>query len=226
GQSFSVTDSRGHVYQQAVQFDVTSDLPSGSTLGIFYAPAISGGANTVTVSMPTAVTLRFAILEYAGVATTNVLDGATATQGTSATPSSGPVTTATNGDLLPGAIMTADPATFSAGSGYTLEESIPGAPNTKLIAEDQIQTTAGAAAASATLSTADVWGAAVAAFRAASDTTLNVLVSPKRSALTTSQTQQFTATVKNAPQNGGVTWLVDGTAGGSAVTGSITSAGL
>src|SRR5205814_2626296 len=190
GQSFSVTDSRGHVYQQAVQFDVTSDLPSGSTLGIFYAPAISGGANTVTVSMPTAVTLRFAILEYAGVATTNVLDGATATQGTSATPSSGPVTTAANGDLLLGAIMTADPATFSAGSGYTLEESIPGAPNTKLIAEDQIQTTAGAAAASATLSTADVWGAAVAAFRAgSSDIALNLVVSPKRSALTTSQPQ-------------------------------------
>src|SRR5947207_5166609 len=148
GQVFTVTDSRGNVYQLAVRFDVTGDLPNGSTLGILYVPAISGGATTVTVSMPTAGTLRFAILEYAGLATTSVLDGATATQGTSAAPSSGTVTTAANGDLLLGAIMTGNPATFGAGSGYAIEERVPAAPNTKLIAEDQIQGAAGAAGAS------------------------------------------------------------------------------
>src|SRR5438477_9603273 len=167
GQVFTVTDSRGNVYQLAVRFDVTGDLPNGSTLGILYVPAISGGATTVTVSMPTAGTLRFAILEYAGLATTSVLDGATATQGTSAAPSSGTVTTAANGDLLLGAIMTGNPATFGAGSGYIIEERVPAAPNTKLITEDRIQGAAGAAAASASLGGTDVWGAAVAAFRAA-----------------------------------------------------------
>src|SRR5256714_12131743 len=55
---------------------------------------------------------------------------------------------------------------------------------------------------------------------------LNVAVSPKRSALTLSQTQQFTATVSNDPLNGGVTWAVDGNNGGNAITGTVSAAGL
>ncbi len=56
--------------------------------------------------------------------------------------------------------------------------------------------------------------------------TLFVAVSPKRAAVTLSQSQQFTSTVYNDPQNGGVTWAVDGNNGGSAASGTITSAGL
>src|SRR5262249_45146051 len=37
GQALTVGDSRGNAYQRAVLFDVTSDLPDGDTLGIFYA---------------------------------------------------------------------------------------------------------------------------------------------------------------------------------------------
>jgi hypothetical protein len=55
---------------------------------------------------------------------------------------------------------------------------------------------------------------------------LNVAVSPKRSAVTTSQTQQFTAAVTNDPANGGVTWAVDGNNGGNATTGTVSAAGL
>ena len=55
---------------------------------------------------------------------------------------------------------------------------------------------------------------------------LFVAVSPKHSAVTLSQTQQFAATVYNDPQNAGVTWSVDGSNGGSAANGTITSAGL
>ena len=56
--------------------------------------------------------------------------------------------------------------------------------------------------------------------------TVNVTVSPKRGSITTSQTQQFTAIVSNDPQNGGVTWSVDGINGGAATNGTIAATGL
>jgi hypothetical protein len=50
---------------------------------------------------------------------------------------------------------------------------------------------------------------------------------PKRAeVVTTTQTQQFTATVSGGSQNGGVTWSVDTIPGGNSTVGSITSAGL
>ena len=57
-------------------------------------------------------------------------------------------------------------------------------------------------------------------------TSINVSVTPRRAAVTKSQTQQFTATVTNDPQNGGVTWSVDGNNGGNATSGTVTSGGL
>lgn len=48
-------------------------------------------------------------------------------------------------------------------------------------------------------------------------------VSPLNAALTLSQSQQFTATV---PGGGNATWSVDGTAGGNATVGTISSSGL
>jgi IPT/TIG domain len=162
GQVFSVSDSRSNVYKQAVQFNMTVD---GETLGIFYAENIAGGANTITISDTILGTMRFAILEYSGVATSNSLDVTAAAEGTSASPATGTVTTNFSGDLLLGAIVTANPANFSAGSGYTIEESVPAEPNTKLIVEDQRQPIAGTASAGATLGTSDHWGAVVAAFR-------------------------------------------------------------
>jgi hypothetical protein len=56
--------------------------------------------------------------------------------------------------------------------------------------------------------------------------TLNIAISPKRAAVTMSQTQQFTATVNNDPLNGGVTWSVDGNNSGNTTTGTVTSVGL
>jgi len=111
-------------------------------------------------------TLRFSILEYSGVATANSLDGAgVAGQGTSTSPNSGNATTTANGDLLLGAILTGNPASFTAGSGYTIEERVPAAPNTKLIVEDQVQAVAGSISVTASLAASDNWGAALAAFR-------------------------------------------------------------
>src|SRR5207245_280465 len=76
-------------------------------------------------------------------------------------------TTTANGDLLLGAISTTNPDSETAGTGYTIEEFVPKAQNAKLIAEDQIQVSAGVASASSSLATSDAWGAVFAAFKAA-----------------------------------------------------------
>lgn len=165
GQTFTVTDTRGNTYQKAIQLDETSDATS---LALYYAENIAPGANTVTVSDNlTGGTLRFAIFEYSGVATSNSLDVATAAQGTSATPNSGNVTTVTPGDLVIGAVSTANAAIFTAGTGFTIQEQVP-ASWTKLIVEDLRQSTAGTISAGASLATSDIWGALVAAFKPAS----------------------------------------------------------
>ena len=159
----TVSDTRGNTYQRAVESN-----GSDHTIGIYYAENIGAGANTVTVSTVGAVSLRIAILEYAGVALSSSLDGAVVAAGRSTTPSSGNLTTTTNGDLLLGAITTDEEATIGAGTGYTSQEGVPAAPDTKLMAESRLLATAGAAAATASLATTDNWGAALAAFRPSS----------------------------------------------------------
>ena len=162
---FTVTDTNGNTYRQAIQFNLTVDK---DTIGIFYAENIAAGANTITVSDTAAATLRFAILEYSGVATSGSLDGVAVTEGNSASPNSGSFSTTANGDLLLGAILTADPEAYTAGMGYRIEENVPAEPGTKLITEDQAQVAAGTAAASATLGATDAWAAAIAAFKVGS----------------------------------------------------------
>jgi hypothetical protein len=54
-------------------------------------------------------------------------------------------------------------------------------------------------------------------------TTTGITVSPNNAVLTFTRTQQYTA---QGPGSGSVTWLVDGVAGGSSSTGTITSTGV
>jgi hypothetical protein len=207
GQVFTVSDSLHNTYRTAAQFNVTVDTPNGDTLGVFYAENIAGGANTITVTDTiSGNTLRFAIFEYSGVAHANSLDGVIAGQGTNAGPNSGSITTSMNGDLLLGAAMSAGPAAYTAGPGYKMEEFVPAEPNTKLVAEDQIQPVAGVASASATLGASDHWGAVLAAFRPGNAgitgptiTTLNPTFAPVGTAVAISGTNfgssQSTSTV-------------------------------
>jgi hypothetical protein len=109
-EAFAVRDSNGNPYRQAVVFNVTADVPNGDTLAIFYAENIAGGSNAVTISDSISGTLRFAILEYSGVASANSLDAAAVAQGNGASPSSGVALTTSNGDLTLQASLQ-DPAT-------------------------------------------------------------------------------------------------------------------
>ena len=168
GDTLNISDSKGNVYKKAVQLDVTLDTPKGHTLAIYYAEKIAGGPNSVTVSGSVYATLQFAILEYSGVATSQSLDVTAAVQGSSTSANSGSATTTTSGELLLGGISAADAQGLAAGSGFTAEEAVPTAPNTKLIAEHHVQTAAGAISASGSLlDFSDPWGAVLATFKAA-----------------------------------------------------------
>ena len=171
GQVFTVSDSSRDTFQKAIQANETLDVPNGETFAIFYAENIAGGANTITVANSIANnTLRFAIFEYSGVATSLSLDTTAANMGSSTAPNSGSATTAASGDLILGEMVTADGVTPTAGSGFTIRERTPAAPNTKLMVEDTVQSSAGPIFANATIGTSDPWGAAFAAFKAAATT--------------------------------------------------------
>ena len=162
-QVITITDSRGNQYRRASQFNVTQD---NASLALYYAENVAGGANTVRVTLGQSATLRFSILEYAGVAKSNALDGTAAAQGSSTSPNSGSATTTANGDLLIGVIMTADSANIIAGSGYTRRTTVPSPTSAKLAVEDRLQATAGQTAATASFGSSGTWGAIVAAFKA------------------------------------------------------------
>jgi Putative Ig domain/IPT/TIG domain/FG-GAP-like repeat len=161
GLALTVTDTRGNTYRQAAQFTNNAD----NTVGVYYAENIAGGANTVTVALPSSATLRVSLLEYSGIATANSLDGAVWATGAGVSPTSGSLTTTSSGDLLLGVVSTVTNANVAAGAGFTIKESVPALPNAKVISEDQVQTSAGNAAATATLSVSDQWGATLAAFK-------------------------------------------------------------
>ena len=162
-ETITVTDTKGNTYKKAISFNETSD---GNTVGIYYAENIGGGANTVKVMVTSSTTLRFAILEYSGVATSGSLDVTATAQGSGTAANSGNAVTTASGDLLLGTIMTGDPENYTAGSGYKIEASVPALPNTKLMVEDQIQGSSGTASASATLGASNSWAAGLAAFKA------------------------------------------------------------
>ncbi len=196
-ETITVKDSKGNTYHNAAQINQTGD---GDTLAIFYAENIAAGANTVTVSVSSADTLRFAILEFSGVAPSGSIDQATANQGSNASPNSGSITETANGDLLLGAILTADEETVTAGSGFQIVESVPAAPNTKLIVEYQIQALSGSSSSSATLSSADPWAAAIAAFKAGSGgTSAPTITSANSTNFAVNAAGSFTVTTTGSP---------------------------
>lgn len=210
-ETFTITDTNGNTYHQAYQFATS---PSAIVFALYYAENIKGGANTISITDTVSGPFRFAIFEYSGVAASNSIDAVPViAQGQSASASSGNLTTATNGDLLLGTVVTPNADTFTAGTGYVIEESVPSASGAKLIVEDQIQTTAGAVSATATVSPSDEWAVGLAAFRsiAGAAPPITVTVSPTSASIASGYgTQAFTAATTNDFQSKGVSWALSG----------------
>src|SRR5215469_3080629 len=230
-QVFTVKDSLGNTYKQAVQLGSSG---SAVTSAIYYAENIKAGANTITVTMTVSGPLRFDILEYSGVATSNSLDVTASATATSTSPNSGSATTTGSGELLLGEVAIADTSAFTAGPGYTIRDFIPVEPNTKLIVEDQIQAAAGTASASASMNPSSNWAALLAAFKPAGGVAggpasiTATAGTPQSATVNTAFGTQLQATVKdssNNPVSGvTVTFTVPGSGASGTFAGGVTTA--
>ena len=157
----SVSDSFSNIYNLAASQVQTTD---GHTVYIYYAMGIAAGANTIAVSLGSAFTIRMAIHEYSGVAPSAALDVTLGAQGSSTTPSSGNVTTTQASELVFGVGSSANPDTWTGGSGFTLRQTA----GNKLATEDKVLSSTQTLAAAFSLSGTDNWAALIATFKAAS----------------------------------------------------------
>lgn len=149
-----VADSRSQTYTSAV------NVTDGATysLATYYFLNTTGGACTVTVTFAGAVTFAsLQVAEYSGVATSSALDktanNSQTDPGTAADAiTSGSVTPTTDGQLILGwtSALVVGGSTVSAGSGFTGRINVFG----DILFEDQIQTSAGAIAATFTTTSA------------------------------------------------------------------------
>ncbi len=157
----AVTDTSGNRYARAVGPTVQAAVASQS---IYYAPNISSaaaGANSVTVTFSSAATFPdIRILEYSGADPNNPVDVTAAGSGSSATSSSGSVTTTNAADLIFGANLV-QTVTSGAGSGFT--KRLLTSPDGD-IAEDRMVTVTGSYSATAAL-TSGQWIMQMVAFR-------------------------------------------------------------
>jgi hypothetical protein len=205
-QTITVSDSRGNVYLQAFKANNNSD----DTLALFYAQNIAAGANTVTVAVSTSASIRFAILEYAGVATSNALDVTATSTLSSASPTSGNKTTTAAGDLLIGVITTQSFGTFTAGSGYAIDEAVGAAPSTVFMVEEATQVAAGTASATASLASSDLWGAGLAAFRKAASVNTPPTLTQPANQTSAANTSVSLALVGSDPDGDALTYSATG----------------
>jgi hypothetical protein len=158
----SVKDSKGNAYALAVGPTVQSGYASQS---IYYAKniaAAAAGANTVTVTFASAATSPdIRILEYSGADPSNPVDVTAAATGSTATSSSGAVTTTNATDLLFGANLV-QTSTTAPCSGFT--KRLLTTPDGD-IAEDEMVKTTGSYTATAPLSPSGPWIMQMVAFR-------------------------------------------------------------
>ena len=154
-----VSDTRGDTYTAAT---ARQTWGSNWSAQVFYAPGIVGGSNTVKATFGTAIS-SFGLVylhEYSGLATALPVDVSASAAGTSASMTSGAVTTSQANDLLFAA--GASDNTVAQGTGYT-----PRLNSFGNLTEDRIVTTTGSYAGTASQN-GSTWVMQLVAFRVAS----------------------------------------------------------
>ena len=139
----TVADSGGNTYTEDRRQVQTTD---GHRAFIFSAPNIAGGADTVTVTWTGGVSIRFAIHEYSGLATSGALDQVNSGEDTTNTAwNSGDVTTTQADELLFGFAsgQNSGVRTVTKGAAYTLRQYLTTASQFRIITEDQIVSATG-----------------------------------------------------------------------------------
>ena len=142
----TLTDSRGNTYVRAVGPTIAPGL---GTQSIYYAVNIAAapaGANTVTVTFNVpAQYVDMRIAEYSGIDPSNPLDVVAGSQGSSATNTSGAVTTTSASDLLVGANLV---ATRTNAPGASFTNRVITVPDGDIL-EDRVVTSVGSYSATA-----------------------------------------------------------------------------
>jgi hypothetical protein len=174
GQTVSVSDNVNGSWgaRKAVMIQ-TNDGNGTTEVWIFENAA--AGATTVTVSYGVAATLRFAISEFSGAATSGAFDTSAGAEGASASLASGAITPSANGALLycVGAASTA--ATFTAGTDFTIPTNgvVPANPSGRIAVEYYIQPTAASHDGTLGINGSLNWSALLVALKAPSTATVN-----------------------------------------------------
>jgi len=167
----TTTDSIGNTWTKGT----FQAFAAHASLQISWANNATSGADTVTITPNATSTLRIAIYEFSGVATSSPLDAQNNTQNGTASPTAATsITPAANNELVIGAVAFDGTATFTAGASFTADGVVPAAANTKLFGERWIQTTATATTAPTTytLTTGtNAWLEAIAVFKVAAAAT-------------------------------------------------------
>src|SRR5262249_35490988 len=154
-----VSDTRGNTYKAAT---ARQTFGNDWSTQVFYASSIRGGSNTVKVTFDTGIT-SFGLLylhEYSGLAKKSPLDVSASAAGTSASMSSGAVTTTHAHDLLFAA--GASDATVTHGTGFTTRLKDFGN-----LTENRVVTAKGSYAGTASQNST-TWARQLVAFRVAS----------------------------------------------------------
>jgi hypothetical protein len=154
-----LTDSLGNTWIHAGGF-VNAFV---AQIDVFYCENCLGGANTLTASLGSGHYIRFAAAEYSGVATSSSLDVQNSATGTGTAANSGNVTTTNASDLLVGFCEndTNGALSVTPGAGWTQRELVDGESLC-----DQIVSSTGTYAFSATIGGSVSWGAGILAFKA------------------------------------------------------------
>jgi len=192
-----VSDTRGNTYKAATARQTFGNNWSAQ---VFYASSVLGGSNTVKAAFGTAIT-SFGILylhEYSGLAKQSPVDVSASAVGTSASMSSGAVTTTHPKDLLFAA--GASDLTVTHGTGFTTR--LKGFGN---LTEDRVATTTGSYAGTATQD-GTTWAMQLVAFRVASGaagppTKLGFVQGPSNTAAGNAITPAVTVAVEDANGN-------------------------
>lgn len=166
--TITVTDSKSNSYTTNITADmVTSQTPHAAiAIGRVTTPLVAGDTITVTFSGTTGISDAIAY-EYSGLASSSWIDGTSiGATGTSTTPSSGNDVTTNASDLLFSVTYNAA-ATPTAGSGWTILDTIDNIGAKRITVQEQIVSATGTYAGTCTLNTSVDWATVLVAAKAA-----------------------------------------------------------
>jgi hypothetical protein len=164
GSTITCTDTIGNTWTSGT---ISIDATNGQSEQLCWAVNSTSAADTVTVTLNASATIRMAIYEYSGTATSNPLDVQATGAADSSSVVSASITPTGANELIISAAGFNNTSTVTAGTNFTLEDQVPAAPNTRMAAEDWIQTTATATTGPMSLGNPSPYVSVVAAFKPA-----------------------------------------------------------